>query len=155
MGICIQHAAYTCPCVRVYTSALHTQTYQRRCNCAAMRATLLEQIGCFACRVGVAYVIGDILQRRVELNTPLHSLISLREALFWKDIGRSPYTSSYFRGPPLLLPLFRWTSVQLVRQVVSLSVVDWITAHLLSSVADQVNRFQDDDVQGVLHKHLA
>ncbi|DBA81379.1 TPA: hypothetical protein ACH3X2_006978 [Trebouxia sp. C0005] len=112
-----------------------------------MRATLLEQVGCFACRVGVAYIIGDILQRRVELNTPLHSLISVREALFWKDIGRSPYTSSYFRGPPLLLPLFRWTSVRLIRQVVSLAVVDWITAHLLSSVAEQVIRFQDGDGQ--------
>ncbi|DBA75512.1 hypothetical protein WJX77_011250 [Trebouxia sp. C0004] len=114
-----------------------------------MRATLLEQIGCFACRVGLAYIIGDILQRRVELNTPLHSLISLREALFWKDIGRSPYTGSYFRGPPLLLPLFRWTSVQLVRQVVGLGVVDWITAQLLSSVADEVTRFQDGDGQGL------
>ncbi|DBB16916.1 TPA: hypothetical protein ACH3X3_014028 [Trebouxia sp. C0006] len=114
-----------------------------------MRATLLEQVGCFACRVGVAYIIGDILQRRVELNTPLHSLISLREALFWKDIGRSPYTSSYFRGPPLLLPLFRWTSEQFIRQVVSLAVVDWITAHLLSSIADQVTRLQDGDVQGL------
>jgi len=120
-----------------------------------MRATLLEQVGCFACRVGLAYIIGDILQRRVELNTPLHSLISLREALFWKDVGRSPYTGSYFRGPPLLLPLFRWTSVQLVRQVVGLGVVDWITAHLLSSVADKVTRSQGGDGQGVLHKHPA
>ena len=145
----------TYPCVHVYTLALHTQTFQRRCDCSAMRATLLEQVGCFACRVGVAYIIGDILQRRVELNTPLHSLISLREALFWKDIGRSPYTSSYFRGPPLLLPLFRWTSEQFIRQVVSLAVVDWITAHLLSSIADQVTQLQDGDVQGVLHKHPA
>ncbi len=145
----------SCPCVRVYTSALHTQPNQRRCGCAAMRATLLEQVGCFACRVGLAYIIGDILQRRVELNTPLHSLISLREALFWKDVGRSPYTGSYFRGPPLLLPLFRWTSVQLVRQVVGLGVVDWITAHLLSSIADKVTRSQGGDGQGVQHKHPA
>lgn len=116
-----------------------------------MRATVLEQGGCFACRLGLAYGLGDILQRRVELSTPLHSLISIKEALFWKDVGRSPYTGSTFRGPPLLLPIFRWTSAHITWQAAGLSVVDWITAQVLSSVADDLAWHKKNTKDGVLY----
>ena len=105
-----------------------------------MKASLLEQVGCFACRVGLACTVGDILRPRVELNTPIHSVISIKEALFWKDVGRSPYTGSFFRGPPLLLSLFQLTSERFVWQVSFLSLVDWITARVLSKVVTHTER---------------
>lgn len=105
-----------------------------------MKASFLEQSGCLACRIGLAWTIGDVLVRRVELNIPLHSFVSVQEALFWTSVGRSPFTSSIFRGPPLLLSLTRLCSSHVVLQATLLSLIDWITANILSRVAAVVDR---------------
>ena len=104
-----------------------------------MKASFLEQSGCLACRIGLAWTIGDVLVRRVELNVPLHSFVSIKEALFWTSVGRSPFTSSLFRGPPFL-SLTRLCSSHVILQAALLSLIDWITANILSRVADVVVR---------------
>ncbi|MCJ1242795.1 hypothetical protein MMC14_010804 [Varicellaria rhodocarpa] len=100
-----------------------------------MTSLLSKRAACLLSRVGLAYGFGEVLLRRVELNTPVHSLISIKEALFWKQVGRSPYTASTFRGPPLLLQLFQSTASHLVWQATLLSVVDLITSLVLSRIA--------------------
>ncbi len=142
-----------CLYVRVYTKPQLQLDRSDDACCAVMKATLLQHVGCLACRIGLAYSIGDILTRRVELNTPLHSLISIKEGLFWKDTGRSPYTGSFFRGAPLVLPLFRLTSQHVVWQAIALSVVDWITARVLSSVAAVIGRQSGIGRPGTLYTY--
>lgn len=105
-----------------------------------MSCSFRDQAACIACRIALAYAVGELLLGRVELNTPLHSLISIREALFWKQVGRSPYTASVFRGPPLLLQLCQLTAKHLVWQASVLSLVDWITSCVLEQVVTQAFR---------------
>ena len=116
-----------------------------------MKASFLEQSGCLACRIGLAWTIGDVLVRRVELNIPLHSFVSVKEALFWTSVGRSPFTSSLFRGPPLLLSLTRSCSSHVVLQATLLGLIDWITANILSRVAAVVDR-QDKLKHSGMHR---
>ena len=115
-----------------------------------MNTSLRDQAACIACRVGLAYAIGDLLIGRVELNTPLHSLISVREGLFWKQVGRSPYTASIFRGPPLLLQFCQLTAKHLVWQASSLTLVDWITSCVLERAVAQAGRYRKQDNPGTL-----
>ncbi|KAL3134128.1 hypothetical protein ABBQ32_008548 [Trebouxia sp. C0010 RCD-2024] len=110
-----------------------------------MSCSLRDQAACTACRVALAYAIGDVLAGRVELNTPLHSLISIREGLFWKQVGRSPYTASVFQGPPLLLQLCQLTAKHLVWQAIILSLVDWITSCVLERVVTHAVRLSKQD----------
>ena len=114
-----------------------------------MAGSTREQAACIACRLGLAYGIGDILIRRVELNTPLHSLISIREGIFWKQIGRSPYTASVFRGPPLLLQFCGATAHNLILQASLLSLIDWITSRVLSRVAQLTVQCYQEDNAGI------
>lgn len=115
-----------------------------------MSCSLRDQAACTACRVALAYAIGDVLAGRVELNTPLHSLISIREGLFWKQVGRSPYTASVFQGPPLLLQLCQLTAKHLVWQAIILSLVDWITSCVLERVVTHAVRLSKQDNAGIL-----
>ena len=115
-----------------------------------MNSSLRDQTACIACRIGLAYAIGDLLLSRVELNTPLHSLISIREGLFWKQVGRSPYTAFAFRGPPLLLQLCQLTSQRLVWQASILSLVDWITSCVLAQAVTHAVRYSKQDDAGLL-----
>lgn len=115
-----------------------------------MNISLRDQAACIACRIGLAYAVGDLLLSRVELNTPLHSLISIREGLFWKQVGRSPYTGSAFRGPPLLLHLCQLTAKHHVWQASILSLVDWITSCVLAQAVTHAVRLSKQDNAGVL-----
>jgi len=115
-----------------------------------MSTSFRDQAACILCRIALAYTIGELLIGRVELNTPLHSLISIREGLFWKQVGRSPYTASVFRGPPLLLQLCQLTAKRLVWQASVLSLVDWITGCVLERVVDQAVRLRKHDNAGTL-----
>lgn len=113
-----------------------------------MNGSLRDQAACIACRIGLAYGVGDLLLGRVELNTPLHSLISVREGLFWQQVGRSPYTASVFRGPPLLLQICQVTARHVVWQASVLSVVDWITSCILAQAASYAVRNSKQDNAG-------
>ncbi|KAH8919669.1 PIG-U-domain-containing protein [Atractiella rhizophila] len=46
------------------------------------------------------------LSHRVELTTPLHSIHSLREAIYLYQHGIDPYSSTIVHHPPLLIPLY-------------------------------------------------
>lgn len=115
-----------------------------------MSSSLRDQAACIACRIGLAYAIGDLLLSRVELNTPVHSLISIREGLFWKQVGRSPYTASAFRGPPLLLQFCQLTARHTVWQASVLSLVDWITSCVLAQAVTHAVRYSKQDNAGAL-----
>lgn len=115
-----------------------------------MSTAFRDQAACIACRIALAYVIGEVLIGRVEISTPLHSLISIREGLFWKQVGRSPYTASVFRGPPLLLQLCQLTAKRLVWQASVLSLVDWITSCVLERVVTHAIRLSKQDNAGTL-----
>ena len=108
-----------------------------------MSLSVSHQLSCLAARAALACTAGQILVLRVELNTPLHSLISVKEALFWTDTGRSPYTSSLFHGPPLLLSLLRLSSAHHALHLTALAMIDWITAHVLAKIAAKVDQ-QDE-----------
>lgn len=115
-----------------------------------MNNSFRDQVICIACRIGLAYAIGDLLLSRVEINTPLHSLISIREGLFWKQVGRSPYTASVFRGAPLLLQFCQLTSKHIVWQATLLSLVDWITSCVLAQAVTHAVKYSKQDNAGAL-----
>lgn len=91
-----------------------------------------------ASRVVLAYLFGETLSERVELNSSIHGLISLKEASFWTSIGRSPYTGSIYRGPPLLLLLCARTCTDLALQATLLCICDWVGSRLLWALSGRL-----------------
>lgn len=91
--------------------------------------------GHVALRLALAYLCGGTLDKRVELNSPIYSLISIREATFWSNIGRSPYTASLVRTPPLLLLALEQLASHRLLLTGVLSTIDCVTSRLLSALS--------------------
>ena len=102
---------------------------------------MFKAAGHIVVRLLLANLFGDSLGKRVELNSSIHSLISLKEASFWSSIGRSPYTGSTFRGPPLLLLLFEQASAFRLLQTAILSASDWVGSRLLREISAGLLKF--------------
>ena len=107
---------------------------------AAKAQLMVDTATAIAFRVVLAYLFGESLVERVELNSSTHGLISLREASFWTSIGRSPYTGSAYRGPPLLLLLCERTCTNLALQATLLCICDWIGSRLLRALSCRLLR---------------
>ena len=76
-----------------------------------MDAHLAKLLAAAAClRVLLAALgLGQFLLWRIEVSTPASSLLTIREGLFLRSTGLSPYVGSSCHVPPLLLALHSLT----------------------------------------------
>lgn len=60
-----------------------------------IESLVLHTVGAVATRLWLASCgAGDLLMHRIEIGTPLTSLLRLREGLFLQTLGMSPYTGA-------------------------------------------------------------
>ncbi|CAD7697318.1 unnamed protein product [Ostreobium quekettii] len=96
----------------------------RRIWCGVALRTLLAGLGAAPRLVG-----------RVEIASPLSSLVRVREGLALGDQGLSPYTGDAYHGPPLALSVFSGVARHPLWSLAPLIAADVASAALLSRLA--------------------